>query len=261
MGSSVTADDVRRFLVAVKAGINGRPVADSYVEGFRKAIAAMFTWTVEEGLLKKSPTAHVARFVCERRLPTVFSNIEVGALIDAAQPRSRLGSRNQAMFLLMFDTGIRIGELETATVRGLDLERGELKVHGKSRRERVVPLSVPVRAALVSYLNRARPATLFAATDALFLGRDGQPLTANAVRQVLRRAKRRTGMTKRVHPHAFRSSFATHYMLNGGDQATAMEIMGIRSAQVFKGYVNVSLADVHAQHASASPVQGLLRGA
>jgi len=58
-------------------------------------------------------------------------------------------------------------------------------------------------------------------------------------------------ITTRVHPHAFRSSFATHYVLNGGDSATAQAIMGIRPAQVFNGYVNVALSDVDASHAKA----------
>lgn len=102
---------------------------------------------------------------------------------------------------------------------------------------------------------------LFAGSDALFLGRHGRAITTNAVRLVTRRARERAEITTRVHPHAFRSSFATHYVLNGGDPATAQAIMGIRSAQVFNGYVNVSIADMHAAHAKASPVERMLRGA
>jgi site-specific recombinase XerD len=256
----IAASDVRRFLVAVKAGTAGRENADSYVEGHRKALAAMFTWAIAEGVVERSVMKAVPRFRCERRLPTVLSNADVEALLTA-QPRTRAGIRNATMFLLLFDTGIRVGELAATTLADLDLERGELRVRGKSRRERIVPLSSSVRAALSVYLLHVRPAELFTMTRALFVERDGAPITETAVRQVLRRAKIRAGVAARVHPHAFRSSFATHYLLNGGDPATAQRIMGIRSAQVFSGYVNVALSDVHAAHAKASPVERMRRGA
>jgi site-specific recombinase XerD len=258
--SGVTAADVRRFLVAVKAGTGGRETADSYTEGHRKAIAALFTWAVGEGIVARAPTAGVPRFRCDRRLPTVLSRMDIDALLSS-QKRTPTGIRNTTMLLLMFDTGIRVGELAATTVRDLDLERGELRVRGKSRRERMVPVGPAVRAVLFTYLARVRPAELFAGTDALFLGRHGRPITTNAIRQLVKRAKLRAGVTARVHPHAFRSSFATHYILNGGDPATCQTIMGIRSAQVFNGYVNVALSDVHAAHAKASPVERMLRGA
>lgn len=258
---AVTPEQVRRFLVALKAGTAVHGVnADSYVEGHRKALDALFDFAIAERMVKRSPMANIDHWKGERRLPTVFSTADVDALLGT-QPRTQLGVRNQAMLLLMFDTGIRVGELASATVSDLDFERGELRVRGKSRRERTVPISVPVRAVLVSYLNRVRPGELFAESDALFLGRHGRPITTNAVRLLLLRARERAGVRGRVHPHAFRSSFATHYVLNGGDPATAQSIMGIRSAQVFNGYVNVSLADMHAAHAKASPVGRMLRGA
>jgi site-specific recombinase XerD len=258
---TVTTDQLRRFLIALKAGTAVHGVnADSYVEGHRKALDALFDFAVAERLVKRSPMASIDHWKGERRLPVVLSSGEVDALLSA-QPRTSIGVRNQALLLLMFDTGIRVGELAAARVGDLDFERGELKVRGKSRRERVVPISVPVRSVLLSYLNRSRPLELFAGSDALFLGRHGRPITTNAVRLLQRRARERAEITTRVHPHAFRSSFATHYVLNGGDPATAQAIMGIRSAQVFNGYVNVALADMKAAHAKASPVERMLRGA
>lgn len=256
---AIAADDVRRFLVAVKTGTAGRAAMDTYVEGHRKAIAALFTWAVREGVLARSPVAGIPKFRGERRLPTVLSPDDVRALIEAQPPRTREGTRNRAMLALLYDTGIRVGELVAARLDDIDQERAELRVRGKSRRERIVPLSVPVRTLLGSYLHRVRPPELFAASDRLFLGRTGRPLTTNAVRLMLRRAKSRAGVLGRVHPHAFRSSFLTQYMRNGGDPFTAQAITGIRSAQVMAGYINMALSDVHARHATASPIEGMLR--
>lgn len=256
----VSADDVRAFLVAIKTGTAGRATADSYVEGHRKAIAALYTWAVRERTVGHSPCASVPKFKGDRRLPEVYAAPDVRSLV-ASQPNTRAGVRNAAAMLLLYDTGIRVGELVTTTIDDLDLDRGELKVRGKSRRERVVPLSPAVRSVLVSYMQRCRPAELFAKCDRLFVARDGGPMSTGAVRQWLRRAKRRAGVDARVHPHGFRSTFATTYLRNGGDPFTAQAIMGIRSAQVMAGYVNMALRDVHERHTLASPVERMIRGA
>lgn len=255
---AISTAQLRAFLVRVKQGTAGRPPArDSYVEGHRKAIAALFTWARNERAIGRSPARALPRFRSDRRLPDVYAQDDVAALIDA-EPDTRAGARNRALVALMYDTGIRVGELVAILLSDLDFERGELRVRGKSRRERVVPLSPTVRGAILAYLQRARPPELFATSARLFLGRDRRPLTTNAVRLLLRRMRLRAGIGVHLHPHGFRSTFATQYLRNGGDPYTAQAIMGIRSATVMAGYVNMALSDVHAKHAAASPLERML---
>lgn len=256
----VSAEDVRRFLVAVKAGAAGVPTRDSYVEGYRKAISALFTWAVREGLLERSPMVTIARVRSDRREPRVLSPDEVRALI-AAEPATRLGFRNRAIFGLLYDTGIRVGELVTARLADLDLTAGVLTVRGKSRRERSVPLSITLRRLLYQYLQRARPDELFASSDRLFLSRAGTPLATTAVNLLLNRAARRAGLTVHVHPHLFRHSFATQFLRNGGDQYSLQAILGHRSTEMVRRYVHLAASDVEARHAVASPLDRMVRGA
>jgi len=254
----VTTDELRRWLIALKEGHDGRETSGVYVEGHRIVADGFFTWAVRERHLKRSPMDAVERFKSDRPQIRTLTLTEIDALLEE-QPGTHEGMRNRAMLALMYDTGVRVGELVRMDLDDVDLEAGEARIHGKNRAIETVPLSMKLRSILWTYITRARPRELFAGTARLFVSRDGSALTTNAVRLWMRRAKLRVGIApgKRVSPHVIRASFATHYAANGGDAFTLQKILRHRTRDMVDRYVAVGKSDIARQHAISSPLSRL----
>ncbi len=244
---ALTTDALRGWLLAVREGEQGRTTADGYVDGHPRAASALLNWAVREGHLERSPLARIRRIRIKRQEPATLTAEEVAQLI-ATQPRTTFaGRRNRAMLALLYDTAIRVGELVALRVADVDLAGRTLRVRGKARRDRRVPLSADLARVLAAYLAEAR------SRDRLFTSAAGAPLRTTAVNQWLRRAARRAGIAKRVSPHVFRHSFATAYLRNGGDEFTLQEILGHATLDMVRRYVHLAASDVARRHAAASP--------
>jgi len=245
--SALTTDQLRGWLLAVRAGEKGWPTADMYVEGHRRAASALLNWAVREGRLERSPLERIRRIRVERKeLATLIAD-EVARLI-AVQPLTTFaGRRNRAILALLYDTGIRVGELVALRREDLDLDDRTLRVRGKAKRDRRVPLSADLVRVLDRYVGETR------SNLQLFTTSTGKPLRPTAVNQWLRRAGRLAGITKRVSPHVFRHSFATDYLRNGGDEFTLQEILGHTDLEMVRRYVHLAASDVARRHAAASP--------
>jgi site-specific recombinase XerD len=257
--AKISADELRRWLVATKVGHGSQPTTDGYVESHRKAAAGLFTWAVREKHLKASPLATVPRYRIQRHEKTLLGLEEVQALVHAIPRHTVDGIRNRAMLAVLYDSGLRVGELVTIRLGDIDLERGELHVRGKTG-GRAVPMTTKARRAVWTYLHAARPRGLFVddQEDRLFVATTGEPLRTTAVNQWLRRAAARAGIHKRISPLVLRRSFATEYIRRGGDPFTLKMILGHspRSSTVNE-YVFLAQADVRARHAQVSPLDAI----
>ena len=257
--SEITAEQIRRWLVAIKLGTGVRENGDGYVESHRKAAAALFTWAVRERILKRSPLATVPKYRAQRREKTLLAIEEVQAIVHALPAHTMDGIRNRAMLAVMYDVGLRVGELVTIRLGDVDLERGELHVRGKTG-GRPVPMTMKARRAVWTYLQAARPHGLFGDTedDRLFVSSTGERLATTSVNQWLRRAAVRAGLRKKVCPLVLRRSFATEYVRRGGDPFTLKLNLGHspRSSTVNE-YVFLAQADVRERHAQVSPLDAI----
>lgn len=251
----ITADELRAFLVSVAQGSGGSPRRPSYVDGFRIAAAAFFAWCVREGYLARSPAAGVARVKSRPREIRVLTDEEIDKLISIQPHRTPLGIRNRVMIAMLYDTGVRVGELVTLRLSDLDLASGYATVRGKTGEGRV-PLSFELRRALLTYIQRARP-HLDRGSDLVFVGRRGEHLLPSAVNLMLRRGGRAAGIEKVVGPHLFRHSFSTAYLRGGGDPYTLQRILRHRTAAMTQRYVHLVHSDVEERHRAASPLTRL----
>lgn len=241
---------VRQFLRELKVG-ERRVNSDIYVEGHRKALTAFANWLVREGRVKTSPLAHVRPWKCDRTLPKILEPEEIVRLLGAWPRRGYEAERNRAIVALVYDTGLRVSDLVTLGDDQLDLERGRVRLLGKGRRERWVPVSPKMRAILGDYRLRWPRAGL------LFTSYEGRPLSPNAVRLLLNRAARRVGLGRSVGPHAIRHSFATQYIRNGGKPAALQHILGHSTSAMTARYVHLAESDVRTDHSAASPLERL----
>ena len=254
----IRSETVRLFLLAVKRG-RKRLVSDGYVESHRRALAGCFSWALQDGHLEESPLEHVRRVKCDTPEINVLEPHQVLQLM-ATQPRSTYeGLRNRTMMATLYDTGVRVGELVTIDLDDVDLVGSTIRVRGKGRTERRVPISPTLRAALWTYVERIRPTS---PTSRLFLSAEGEPLSENSINQWLRRAARAAKITGvRVSPHTFRSSFATQFLRNGGGELALQRILGHSTLDMVRRYVRMAATDVASRHAIASPLEHMGRGA
>ncbi len=161
--------------------------------------------------------------------------------------------RDRALVLLLADTGLRIGEVAALRVEDVDLVAGRIWVRrGKGGKSRVVFASAPVLEALQAYWasRSARP------EDPAFTDLEGQGLSADALKRLIRRLGQRAGV--RIHAHALRHFFATQYLRNGGDPLTLKRLLGHSSLAMVERYVQLVDEDLREAHRRASPVRSVL---
>jgi site-specific recombinase XerD len=175
----------------------------------------------------------------------------------AGEPDAALVLRDVAIVETAYAAGLRIGELASLTLSGVDLKRGEVRVIGKGRKERVSLLGRPARAAIERYLAEGR-AALAARSPAeddgsLFLNARGGPLGARGLRYVLDRLRLSAGLPEGVSPHTLRHSFATHLLDGGADLRVVQELLGHESLATTQLYTHVSPARLRAAYTASHP--------
>jgi integrase/recombinase XerD len=207
------------------------------------------------------PAAEVHPPTPSRRLPKALRLDEVQAMLDVPATGTPLGLRDAALLEVLYGTGTRISEAVGLDVdevaRLLDTPEGTfgLRVVGKGRKERVVPLGSYARAAVAAYLVRARP-TLAArgdGTPALFLNARGGRLSRQSAWSVLRTVAERAGIEAEVSPHTLRHSFATHLLDGGADVRVVQELLGHASVTTTQIYTLVTVDHLREVYLSSHP--------
>lgn len=220
-------------------------------------LRGFFTWAAEQGLIDTNPAALLDGPKLPSLLPDVLTREEAAALLDAPDGGDKLGCRDRAMLELLYAAGLRVSELIRVRPLDLDLQRGVVRVFGKGRKERLVPLHSRAVAELDAYLSQCRP--LFnpapgSQGDMLFLNRSGRGLTRQGVWKLIKRYARqiglKTGGARRLSPHTLRHSFATHLLEGGADLRTVQMLLGHSDLAATELYTHVRsdrLADIHAR--------------
>jgi site-specific recombinase XerD len=265
--------DLRGYLAAL-----GATVGRSSVGQRLAAIRAFHRFAVREGLAPGDPWGAIATPRLPRRLPRVLEVEQVErllAVVDedlaagaAAEDPARaefavaLALRDRAIVETAYAAGLRISELAAADLASLDLRRGEIRVVGKGRKERVGLLGRPAVAALEAWLDEGRPVLLARRpSDAapaplpaeVFLNHHGEPLGVRGLRFRLDRLRRAAGLPAGVSPHTLRHSFATHLLDGGADLRVVQELLGHESLATTQVYTHVSPARLQSAYRDAHP--------
>jgi integrase/recombinase XerC/integrase/recombinase XerD len=226
------------------------------------ALRAFFASQREHGRISQNPADLVSTPRRGSRLPRVLSAREVSGLLDAIPASGPLELRDRAMFELAYSCGLRAEELVSLTVADIDHDGEQLRVEGKGRKTRFVPVGEPALAALAQYLERARPALLPAPEGAarrqVFLSKTGRPLGTSDVRRRLRVWVARTDLHggqlgAGSSPHALRHSFATHLLDGGADLRSIQELLGHASVSSTQIYTRVESVRLRSAYARSHP--------
>ena len=240
------------------------------------AIRSFHRFAAREELAPGDPWGVIATPRLPRRLPRVLEVDEVERLLaavdgaigaDAAGPNPSdltiaIAIRDRAIVETAYAAGLRISELATATLDQLDLKRGEVRVLGKGRKERIGLLGRPARAALAGYLEDGRPvlaARRLAPRLAdigppqIFLNHRGEAIGVRGLRYRLDLLRQRAGLPAGVSPHTLRHSFATHLLEGGADLRVVQELLGHESLATTQVYTHVSPARLRSAYRGAHP--------
>jgi integrase/recombinase XerC len=266
----VTPDRVRDFLATLHRTHHPASVARKLA-----ALRAFFRFLVREGEIERDPTAGLRGPKQPRRLPRPLAVDDCQALVEAdpvaararatrrsapADERSRERDaaqrlRDRALLELLYGAGLRVGEAVALDVRDVDLLAREVRVLGKGRKERVVPLPQAARQALGAWLESRRAPGY--QTEPLFpaLVSSGRArrLGARSVRKILGRRAIAAGVAGRVHPHRLRHSYATHLLDMGADLRSIQELLGHASLSTTQKYTAVSAARLVEVYDKAHP--------
>jgi integrase/recombinase XerD len=187
-------------------------------------------------------------------LPRTLRPDETRALLDAIDAEDPLGCRDRAMLEVLYGAGLRVSELVSLPLSGLDRRAGLVRVMGKGRRERIVPIGEPALEAVEHYLAEARPVLARAASrnsDAVFLSRRGTAMTRQNFFDRLRGIARAAGIpSERVSPHVLRHAFATDLLEGGAD---------LRAVQTMLGHADLSTTEIYT-HVSRSRLRETVEG-
>jgi site-specific recombinase XerD len=254
----------RLTLRAYLAELDGRGLARSSVAARLAALRAFYRHARREGWVEGDPWSGVSTPRRPRRLPAVLEVGEVEALLDAVPGQAAAGTlaaalalRDRALLETIYAAGLRISEAAAITLADLDLGRGEVRVLGKGRKERVGLLGGPARDALAAYIAEGRPRLRGAAQapddGALFLNAAGGPLSVRGLRYRIDRLARAAGLPDGVTPHTLRHSFASHLLDGGADLRVVQELLGHASLATTQVYTHVAPARLRGAYRAAHP--------
>ncbi len=239
-----------------------RPTKPRTVKNYYGILRAFFNWCVAEGTIPGSPMERIPVPVDRPDQVQPFTHDQLKRLLAAAK-KTLHPKRNEALLLLMLDTGIRATELCDLRLRDVDLQNGHVTVEGKGGKQRRLPFSRDTKRALYNYLSEddeREPGTPVFLSDR---GTEaGMSLSRHGLRFLVVRMGKAAGIDgTRCSPHTFRHTFAIEFLRAGGNVFTLKQLLGHTDLAMTNRYVAIAQADVERQHQQFSPVARLKGGA
>jgi integrase/recombinase XerC len=245
---AVRPETIRRWLRTLDGTIERASIARKLA-----AVRGLFRMLLDTRRLAGDPTLGIATPKSRRRLPVHLTLDEVDRLLATPAAHRLLGLRDRAMLEVLYSSGLRVSELVGLDWEHLDAEAGCLRVLGKGRKERVVPVGRPALRALATYRAARREAGEAAASGPMFLNARGGRLSARSVARLMERHVLASGTTAKATPHALRHTFATHLLGGGADLRAIQELLGHASLSTTQRYTHVDLRRLMEAYDRAHP--------
>lgn len=209
------------------------------------SLRAFYKYLIRAGKTKNNPAGVIQTSKTEKYVPTFLSVDEIFDLLNVQSDGSLLHIRNMAMLELFYSSGLRLSELAGLNVNDLDLNQSLVKVRGKGRKERIVPVGEPARKAVSKYLGitveQRKSASAGKLKNPLFLNVRGGRITGRSIARIVDEETSKSGIGRKISPHALRHSFATHLLNAGADLRSIQELLGHESLSTTQKYTAVNI--------------------
>ncbi len=244
----VEYNDFRRFLAQLRSNqFKPRTLARKL-----SSIRSLFKFLVREGHIKENPAVLLMTPKLDKILPHFLSEVEMTQLIDAPQILKPSGQRDRAIFETLYSSGLRVSELVGLNVEHIDFIGNVVKVLGKGKKERIVPIGDLALQEIRSYLS-SRPGKEGDRQRAVFLNKNGSRLTDRSIRNIINKHLLMTSVKMKVSPHVVRHSFATHLLNRGADLRSVQELLGHANLSTTQIYTHVTTERLKSVYDKAHP--------
>lgn len=237
--------DIQKYLDSLK-DLNARSVAH-----YITVINSMYNFLVDEGVITENPCINIISPKIAKKLPNYLTEDEMDNLLNI-NLSTPYDYRNKAMLELLYASGVRITELVNLKVSDIDINNCFIRVFGKGKKERIVPISDVAIKYLVIYIERYRNMILKDHdSEYLFISNSFKNISRQGFFKILKAECKRCGIEKDVSPHVLRHSFATHLLKHGADLRIIQELLGhedISTTQIYAHLVNEKLKEDYEVH-------------
>ena len=201
-------------------------------------LKSFFKFLVFEGYLKTSPMSNIESPKLGRKLPDILNVEEISQMISSIDVNENFGQRNKTIIEILYGTGIRVSELIELKISNIFFKENIIRVVGKGDKERFVPIGMQAKKSVNDYINNKRNHQKIeeSSNDVLILSKDGKKLTRHMIFTLIKNISIKSGITKKISPHTFRHSFASHLLKNGAD---------LRTIQLILGHENITTTEIY----------------
>ncbi len=253
--TNVNDDHVTAFVHELRdLGLSARSIARNL-----SAVKGLHRFLLGEKITVTDPTINTELPKRGKSLPDVLSVMEINQIINATgQKKSdekKLWIRDRAILETLYATGMRVSELTDLRMSNVFFNDQMVKVFGKGSKERLIPIGIPALEWIQKYQSEVRGmvAKKHGTNDAVFLNWRGKPMTRAAIWNIVKEYTRLARISKEVHPHTFRHSFATHLLEGGADLRAVQEMLGHVDISTTQIYTHIDREFVKAQHREFHP--------
>lgn len=244
---SLKKEDIKDFLDNVEATARTKAHYLTVFNSFYKYLVFM-------DKIKSNPCDGIKAPKLEKKLPTYLTNEEIAKLFNIRLTKP-VDYRNKAILEVMYATGARISEVINLEVNQIDFEECIIRVVGKGKKERIIPLDDVAIDALDNYINNYRPFLIKNETcNYVFLNKNGEKISRQMIFKMLKNLANKAGITKEISPHTLRHSFASNLLNNGADLRVIQELLGhenLETTEIYSHLQNKKIKDDYNNHPHA----------
>ncbi|WP_304038413.1 site-specific tyrosine recombinase XerD [Mesonia mobilis] len=232
----ISEEKIQEFIYEVSKSMSARSQS-RIISGLR----SFFDYLVFEDYRKDNPLELVESPKIGRKLPDTLSTEEIDRLIESIDLSHPQGERNRCILETLYSCGLRVSELITLKLSDLYFDEGFIRVVGKGDKQRLVPISPLTVKYIDLYIDQIRVHLPIQKgfEDTLFLNRRGKQLTRAMIFTIVKQTAVKAGIKKKISPHTFRHSFATHLLENGADLRSIQQMLGHESIITTEIYMHL----------------------
>ncbi len=232
---TISFNDLKDFLADCGKGNSGARTQARLVSGIR----SFFRYLLIEGIIAENPASLLESPETGMRLPEVLSVSEIDRMVEAIDLSRPEGHRNKAIIETLYGCGLRVSELVDLRLTDIHAEEGYISVTGKGNKQRLVPIGSKTLKEIGFYLDRRAGIPVICDDNILFLNRRGRKLTRSMIFTIVKDLAALSGVKKKISPHTFRHSFATHLVEAGADLRAVQEMLGHESITTTEIYTHL----------------------
>jgi len=237
---TIDATAIRQYLGSLYGRLTRTTIARKL-----SAIRSFLLFLEKRGMIQSNPAADIATLRLEKYIPVYLPVDDVFRLLERPDREKPLGLRDLAILEVLYSCGIRVSELETLNISGIDFEERLARVIGKGNKERIVPIGRTALKAVRNYLDAIQYLRKKKGDDSidgpLFINSRGGRLSVRSIGRIIKRYAIESGLSSEISPHSMRHTFATHLLDGGADLRSVQELLGHASLSTTQKYTHVSL--------------------